>query len=54
MNQEAYRMAFNEANAELIDIMSKFEKLRLQKERVETVVAALKPMVDMQAQTMAG
>jgi hypothetical protein len=44
MNKEAYRFAFDEANAELIAIMGEFEQLRIRKERVEKVVEALKPL----------
>lgn len=44
MNKEAYRFAFDEANAELNAIMGEFEQLRMRKERVEKVVEALKPL----------
>ncbi len=55
MKQEAaYRVAFNEANSELNEIVGLFEKLRLRKERVESVVEALKPLVNLQAQAFAG
>jgi hypothetical protein len=45
MRQEVYRVAFDEASAELSEILSKFEQLRLRKDRVEKVVDALKPLV---------
>jgi hypothetical protein len=44
MNKEAYRFAFDEANAELSKIVGEFEQLRMRKERVEKVVEALKPL----------
>lgn len=44
MNKEAYRFAFDEANAELAAIVGEFEQLRQRKERVEKVVEALKPL----------
>lgn len=45
MRQEVYRVAFDEASAELSEILSKFEALRLRKDRIEKVVEALKPLV---------
>jgi hypothetical protein len=45
MRQEVYRVAFDEASAELSEILSKFEQLRLRKDRIEKVVEALKPLV---------
>jgi hypothetical protein len=45
MRQEVYRVAFDEANAELSEILGKFELLRLRKDRIEKVVDALKPLV---------
>lgn len=44
MRQEVYRVAYDEANAELSEILSKFEQLRLRKDRIEKVVEALKPL----------
>ncbi|MGA2729487.1 MAG: hypothetical protein ABSE96_16895 [Terracidiphilus sp.] len=44
MNKEVYRFAFDEANAELNQIVGEFEQLRMRKERVEKVVEALKPL----------
>ncbi len=44
MNKDVYRFAFEEANAELSQIVGEFEQLRLRKERVEKVVEALKPL----------
>ena len=45
MRQEVYRVAFDEARAELNEILSKFEQLRLRKDRIEKVVEALKPLL---------
>jgi hypothetical protein len=53
MKQEAYRVAFNEANSELNEIVGLFEKLRIRKEKVEGVVEALKPLVNSQTQAFA-
>jgi hypothetical protein len=47
MRQEVYRVAFDEANAELSEILGKFELLRLRKDRIEKVVEALKPLIAM-------
>jgi hypothetical protein len=53
MRQEVYRVAYDEANAELSEILGKFEQLRLRKDRVEKVVEALKPLVASEAATLA-
>lgn len=45
MRQEVYRVAYDEASAELSEILGRFEQLRLRKDRVEKVVEALKPLV---------
>ena len=45
MRQKVYRVAFDEASSELSEILSRFEQLRLRKERVEKLVEALKPLV---------
>lgn len=45
MRLEVYRVAYDEASAELSEILGKFEQLRLRKERVEKVVEALKPLI---------
>ncbi|MDR3742054.1 MAG: hypothetical protein P4L40_23785 [Terracidiphilus sp.] len=44
MKEEVYRFAFDEANAELTQIVSEFEQLRQRKDRIEKVVEALKPL----------
>jgi hypothetical protein len=51
MRQDVYRAAFEEANAELTEILTKFEQLRQRKERIEKVVEMLKPMAGVEAQT---
>lgn len=45
MRQEVYRVAYDEAKAELGEILGKFEALRLRKDRIEAVVDALKPLM---------
>lgn len=45
MRQEVYRVAYDEASAELSEILAKFEQLRLRKDRIEKVVEALKPLI---------
>jgi hypothetical protein len=45
MRQEVYRVAFDEASAELSEILGKFELLRARKDRIEKVVEALKPLI---------
>jgi len=45
MRQEVYRVAYDEASAELSEILGKFEQLRLRKDRIEKVVEALKPLI---------
>jgi hypothetical protein len=53
MNREVYRFAFDEANAELSQIVGEFEQLRLRKERIEKVVEALKPLAGVDPQPAA-
>ncbi|HLY40552.1 MAG TPA: hypothetical protein VKR52_05025 [Terracidiphilus sp.] len=50
MRQEVYRVAHDEAKAELGEILGKFEQLRLRKDRIEAVVEALKPLLAADAQ----
>jgi hypothetical protein len=45
MRQEVYRVAFDEASAELSEILTRFDQLRLRKDRIEKVVEALKPLM---------
>ncbi len=49
MRHETYRFAFEEAAAELKDIVVRFDQLRSRKERVERIVEALKPFADLPA-----
>lgn len=51
MRQDVYRVAFDQANAELNEILSKFEQLRARKERIEKVVDVLKPLVGSELQS---
>lgn len=44
-HQEIYRVAFESANSELIEIGAEFERLRARMAQVEKLVAALKPLV---------
>jgi hypothetical protein len=46
MTQDTYRFAYDEANAELREIVGQFELLRARKEQIEQVVAALKVVMD--------
>jgi hypothetical protein len=45
MRHEVYRVAFDEASAELSEILTRFDQLRLRKDRIEKVVEALKPLI---------
>jgi hypothetical protein len=49
MRHETYRFAFDQASAELKDIVVRFDQLRSRKERVERIVEALKPFADLPA-----
>jgi hypothetical protein len=49
MRQDVYRVALDEAHAELIGISKRFEDLRQRKESLESVVAALGPMLGIAA-----
>jgi hypothetical protein len=42
---EVYRVAFESAKSELIEISAEFEKLRLRKEQMEKLVAVLAPLL---------
>ena len=46
MTQETYRFAYEEANAELREIVGQFEVLKARKEQVEQVVEALRAVMD--------
>jgi len=43
--REIYRVAFEAANSELTEISVEFDKLRSRKERIEQLVAVLKPLL---------
>lgn len=45
MRQDVYRVAYDEAHAELLDISKRFEELLRRKESLESVVTALGPMM---------
>lgn len=45
MRQDVYRVAYDEAHAELLDISKRFEELLRRKESLESVVTALGPML---------
>jgi hypothetical protein len=51
MRQDVYRVAYDQANAELSEILSKFEQLRVRKDRIEKVVDVLKPLVGSEMQS---
>lgn len=53
MKQEVYRFAYDEANAELTQILAEFEQLRQRKDRIEKVVEALKPLAGAETQAAA-
>src|SRR6266568_22093 len=53
MRQETYRTAYDEANAELQDIILQFDELCLRKDQVEKVVEALKPFVGLHSESTA-
>ena len=50
MKQEIYRYAYNEANSELSEIITEFEKLRLRKEGIEKALDALRPLAGVEAE----
>jgi hypothetical protein len=58
MRQDVYRVAHDEAHAELLEISKRFDELRQRKESLESVVAALCPMLGVslptQTQQLAG
>ncbi|HUX44565.1 MAG TPA: hypothetical protein VMV57_07440 [Terracidiphilus sp.] len=50
MNNAAYQSAYDEASAELNDIVGQFEHLRLRKEKVEKAVEVLKVLAEIDPQ----
>ena len=53
MRQDVFRVAYEEASSELLDITVKFEQLKQRKIRLEGVVAAMAPLVSRQSQQAA-
>jgi len=53
MRQETYRVALDEASAELRDILQQFDALRLRKEQIEKVVEALEPFLSLKTEAIA-
>jgi len=53
MRQDVYKVALDEANSELVEISNRYDELRRRKESLETVVAALGPVLGMQTATQA-
>ena len=51
MRQDTYRVALDEAAAELSGIVTQFEALKAKKEQIERVVEALRPFLGLQAET---
>ncbi len=49
MRQDVFRVAYDEANSELLDISKKFEELKRRKETLEGVVTVLGPMLGVEA-----
>jgi hypothetical protein len=45
MTQETYRFAYDEANAELLEILGQFELLQARKEQIEQLMEALKALL---------
>jgi hypothetical protein len=45
VHEEIYRVAFDSASSELIEISAAFEKLRARKEQIERLVIVLKPLI---------
>jgi hypothetical protein len=53
MRQDVYRVAYDEAHSELLEISKRFEELRQRKESLESVVIALGPMLGVLPATQA-
>lgn len=50
MGQEAYRLAFDEATAELDEIIGRVEQLRQRKDRIEKFVEAFRPLLGLEVE----
>jgi len=48
MRQDVFRVAYEEASSELLDITVKFEQLKQRKTKLEGVIAAMAPLVGQQ------
>jgi len=46
MRQDVYRTAYDEARAELNELMTEFDRLRVRKERLEKLRDSLKPIAE--------
>jgi hypothetical protein len=51
-HDNSYRAAFHAANEELNELYREVEMLRMRKDRVEKVLDALKPLLDLPAQNL--
>jgi hypothetical protein len=51
---EVYRVAFESAKSELMEISAEFEKLRLRKEHMERLLAVLMPLIGEEAAAVPG
>jgi hypothetical protein len=52
-HDDVYRVAYDTANTELGEIVERFEQLRTRKDQIERLVAALKPVVEEDAEAAA-
>jgi hypothetical protein len=50
VHEDAYRLAFESAASELIEISAAFEELRVRKDRIERLVEVLRPLVVIEEQ----
>ena len=46
MRQDVYRTAYDEARAELTELMTEFDRLRMRKDRLEKLRDTLKPLAE--------
>ena len=53
MGQDAYQLAYDEATAELSEIIGRFEQLRQRKDRVEKFVEAFRPLLGLEVEESA-
>ena len=50
MGQDVYRLAFDEATAELNEIIGRVEQLRQRKDRIEKFVEAFRPLLGLEVE----